>query len=105
MEARALAGVAGGAGGLDERQHRVEVAVEPQRLHGLRVAGRRALVPELVARAAEQVQLAGLARLGERLCVHVGERQHLAGGPVLDDAGGQPALVEGDVHRVLGSSL
>ena len=67
VEARALAGVAGGAGGLDERQHRVEVAVEPQRLDGLRVAGGRALVPQLAARAAVEVQLAGLARAGQRL--------------------------------------
>src|SRR5919109_1653016 len=35
VEAGPLAGVAGGAGGLDEREHGVEVAVEPQRLHGL----------------------------------------------------------------------
>ena len=78
VEARALAGVAGRAGGLDEREHGVDVAVEAQRLDRLRVARRRALVPQLVARAAPEVQLAGLARARERLGVHVGERQHLA---------------------------
>src|SRR5690348_602526 len=60
VEASALAGVAGRAGGLDEGEDRVAVAVQPQRLDRLRVAGRGALVPELVARAAPQVQLAGL---------------------------------------------
>src|SRR5262245_26049809 len=47
VEAGPLAGVAGRAGGLDEREHGVEVAVEAQRLDGLRVAGRRTLVPLL----------------------------------------------------------
>src|SRR5690349_8800323 len=40
VEAGALAGVAGGPGGLDQREHRVGVAVVAQRLHGLSVAGR-----------------------------------------------------------------
>ena len=66
-EAGALPGVAGGAGGLDEGEHGVVVAVDAQGLDGLRVAGRRALVPELVARAAEQVQLARLAAAGAAL--------------------------------------
>src|SRR3954464_2576438 len=48
-EAGALARVAGGPGGLDQRQHRVVVAVEAQRLDRLRVARRRSLAPELVA--------------------------------------------------------
>ena len=91
VEAGALAGVAGRAGGLDEREHGVEVAVEAQRLHRLRVAGGRALVPQLVARAAVEMHLAGLARALQRLVVHVGQRQDLAGGPVLDDAGHEPA--------------
>ena len=51
------------------------------------------------ARAAVEVQLAGLARECERLGVDVRERQDLARGPVLDDAGSEPALVEGDLHR------
>src|SRR4051812_1198835 len=44
-EAGPLARVAGGTGGLDERQHGVGVAVVAERLDGLRVPGRRALVP------------------------------------------------------------
>src|SRR4051812_20671713 len=49
-EAGALAGVAGRAGGLDEREQGVAVAVQAQRADGLRVARRRPLVPQLVAR-------------------------------------------------------
>src|SRR3954468_5150389 len=49
-EARALAGVTGRARRLHQREHGVVVAVEAQRLDRLRVAARRALVPERVAR-------------------------------------------------------
>src|SRR4051794_19450676 len=98
VKAGALAGVAGRPGGLDQRQHGVAVAVEPQRLDRLRVARCRALVPQLAARAAPQVQLAGLPCARHRLLVHVRERQDLARAPVLDDAGHEPALVVGDVH-------
>ncbi len=97
VEARALAGVAGRAGGLDEREHRVGVAVVAQRAHGLRVARGRALAPELVARAAPQVQLAGGLRPLQRLGVHVGEREHLARGGVLHHAGDESSLVVGDL--------
>src|SRR5918994_5512673 len=96
VEAGALAGVARRAGGLDEREHRVEVAVEAQGLHPLRVARRGALVPQLVARAAVEVQLAGLARALQRLGIEVGERQHLARRPILNHAGREAALVEGN---------
>src|SRR5207247_8153563 len=75
VEARALAGVTRGPGRLDERQQRVAVAVEAQRAHLLHVAARGALVPQLVARAAPQVQLTGLARARDGLGVGVGERQ------------------------------
>ena len=47
-----------GPGRLHERQQRVAVAVQPQRADALDVAGGRALVPQLAARAAPQVQLA-----------------------------------------------
>src|SRR3954447_11913741 len=96
-KARALARVARGAARLDERQHGVGVAVVAQRLDRLRVAGGRALVPELLARAAEEVHLAGFARALECLGVHVGQRQHLAGSPVLDHAGHEAALVKGNL--------
>src|SRR3954453_17448147 len=96
-EAGALARVAGGAVGLHEREHGVVVAVEAQRLDGLRVAGRRALVPQLLARAAVEVQLAGAPRERERLGVHVREGQDLAGAPILDDARNEAALIEAQV--------
>src|SRR3954471_19329766 len=54
VEARPLAGVAGRAGGLDQREDGVAVAVQAQCPDRLRVAGRRALVPQLLARAAPQ---------------------------------------------------
>ena len=100
VKARALAGVARRAGGLDERQQRVAVAVQAQRPDALRVARRRALVPQLAARAAPQVQLAGLARARDRLRVGVGEGQHLPRAPVLDDDRDEAALVVGDLHLV-----
>src|SRR5437763_4404469 len=62
VEAAALARMAGGTGGLHEREHRVEVAVEPQLANALDVSGGLALVPELAARAAPEVGLAGGAR-------------------------------------------
>src|SRR4051794_13668366 len=71
-EARARAGVARGAGGLDEREQRVAVAVQAQRADGLGVARRGALVPELAARARPQVQLPRLARQPDGLGVRVG---------------------------------
>jgi hypothetical protein len=64
--------------GLDERQHSVAVAVHAQRADLLRVARGRALVPELVARAAPEVQLAGLARARERLLVRIGQGEDLS---------------------------
>ena len=62
VKAGPLAGVAGGPGRLDQREQRVAVAVVADRLDRLRVPGRRALVPQLLARAAEEVHLARLAR-------------------------------------------
>src|SRR3954454_1629969 len=69
VKARALAGVARRPAGLDEREHGIAVAVHAQGANALDVPRGRALVPELVARAAPQVQLTGLARARERLFV------------------------------------
>src|SRR4051794_26036742 len=99
VEARPRAGVAGRAGRLDEGEQRVAVAVEAQRPDLLDVPARRALVPQLVARAAPQVQLAGLARLRHRLGVGIGEGQDLSRAPVLHDDRDEAALVVGDLHR------
>src|SRR5207247_5371762 len=86
VKARARAGVARRPGRLDEREDRVAVAIEAQRLDGLGVARRGPLVPQLLPRAAVEVQLAGLLRAAQGLRVHVGEREHLARAPVLDHA-------------------
>src|ERR1019366_6281067 len=71
VKAGALARMAGGTGRLDEREQSVAVAVHAQRADGLRVATRRALVPQLLTRAAPQVQLPGGAGALQRELVHV----------------------------------
>ena len=53
--------MAGGTGRLDEGDDRVAVAVVAELSQPLHVAGGLALVPELAPRAAEEVDLAGLA--------------------------------------------
>src|ERR671922_62340 len=98
VEARARPGVARRAGRNDDRQDRIGVAVVAQRLDRLGVARGRALAPQLAARAAPEVQLAGLARALHGLAVHVRQREHLTGAPVLNHAGHEPAVVVRDVH-------
>src|SRR2546421_5423219 len=102
VKAGPLARMASGSRRLDERQQRVPVAVVADRLHRLSVAGRGALVPQLLARAAVEVDLAGLPREPQRLGVHVRERQHLAAAPVLHHAWNQALLVECDLRIVHG---
>ena len=97
VEARALAGVARGAGGIDERDQRVLVAVVAERPHAHRVAGGLPLAPQLAARAAPEVHLARLPRAREGLLVHVGEREHLAGARVLHHARHEALVVEADL--------
>ena len=86
--------MAGGAGRLDQRDERVAVAVVAELAQPLEVAGGRALVPDLLAAAAVEVHLPRLQGQAQRLLVHVGEGQHLAGAGVLHHARDQPALVE-----------
>ena len=62
VEAGPLARVAGRAGRVDERHERVRVAVVAQRHEALDVARGLAFVPQLLARAAPEPDLAGLAR-------------------------------------------
>src|SRR5829696_9697781 len=87
VEAGALARVARRAGRLHEGENRVLVAVKPQLLELLDVPGGRSLVPQLVAGARPEPHLTRLAGALERLVVHVGKREHLAGAGVLDYAG------------------
>ena len=63
VKAGALARVAGGARGLDEGDERVLVAVVAQRLHPHDVARGLALSPQLLARAAEEMDLTASRRV------------------------------------------
>ena len=56
-----------------------------------RVAALLALAPELAARARPVMRLAGLDGAGERLGVHIGEHQHLAGRGRGGDDGNRPS--------------
>lgn len=69
----------------------------------LDIARRFTLQPELAARAAEIVGLAGLDGERQRLGVHMRHHQQLAVVDVRDDGGDQAAIVEarGEVPRVL----
>src|SRR2546429_110078 len=60
-------------------QYRVAIAVHADVLDGLRVSGGRAFLPQLAARAAAVVGLAGRARPLQGLAVGVRHHQHLAG--------------------------
>src|SRR5205085_6737681 len=83
---------------IDAHQHRILIAVELHGLDPLRVAAGLALHPELIAAAAPEGRLASRERLVERLAVHPGEHQHLAGGGILHDRRHQAVLIEFDVH-------
>src|SRR6185437_16548495 len=61
-----------------------------------------ALVPQLLAAAAVEVDLARPPGERQRLGVHPGQREDLAGMPVLHDARDEPALVECHVGVVHG---
>src|SRR5439155_11481558 len=69
------------------------------------VAARLALLPQLVARAAVEMDLARPQRLVERLAIHVREHQHRAGRGVLRDRGDEAALVEADLLGHVASTL
>src|SRR2546421_462531 len=99
VEARSLARVTGRADGLNQGYQRVAIAVVPDLANALQVARSPALVPELVPRAAVEVDLPGLAGAAQRLVVHVSKRKHLTGVPVLHHAGHQPVFVEMDRLR------
>src|SRR5256885_312212 len=78
-EAGGRAGVAGWPLLAHDVQHRIAIAVHTDVFHGLRVARGRALLPQLAARAAAVVGLAGRARPFQGLAVGVRHHQHLAG--------------------------
>src|ERR1700674_1246143 len=105
VEARAAAGMAGGAGARDVNLHDegVLIAVDQEVDNLEAVAGRRAFLPQLLARARPEPGGALLDGAGERLLVHVREHEHGAVGGVGDDARNQAAFVEArrEAHAVL----
>src|SRR5581483_7507259 len=92
--------VAGGAAELlDLQQHGVGVAVDVHLADLLDVAALLALPPQPAAAAAVVDRPAGAERLLERLPVHPGEHEHLAGVRVLGDRRNQPAGLLEVNHR------
>ena len=101
VKAGPLAGVAGRAGGLDEREQRVAVAVVAHRLHAPACCPTSRPCARAPCRERLKKCISPVSRVSaQRLGVHVGERQHLAAAPVLHDARDQPALVECDLRVV-----
>src|SRR5256884_1538020 len=75
-------------------QYRVAIAVHADVFDGLRVPGGRALLPQLAARAAAVVGLAGRARPLQGLAVGVRHHQHLARERALRDDGDESIVPE-----------
>ena len=96
-EAGIGARVAGDARLMHAHEKRVAVAVVGDLLDLLDVAGCLALLPELLAAAAEEPGVARLERLLEGFLVHVGQHEDLAV-LLLHDGGHEALLVEFD-HR------
>src|SRR3990172_5176287 len=96
VEAGPLAGVAGGTELVDANEQHVCVAVGPDLLDVLDVAGGLPLAPPLLPGAAPE------HRSPQRLPVHPGQHEDLAVLGVLDDRGDQAPVVERElvlVHR------
>src|SRR5439155_26124125 len=75
---------------LHPNEHRVLVAIDQEVTDGEPVAGRLALGPQLVARAAEECHIAGLARDVPGFLVHEPDHQHVAAPLVLHDRRYEP---------------
>src|SRR2546423_5121000 len=75
-------------------QYRVAIAVHADVFDGLRVPGGRGLLPQLAARAAAVVGLAGRARPLQGLAVGVRHHQHLARERALRDDGDESIVPE-----------
>ena len=78
---------------VDLDQEGVAVAVHPDLLHVLPVAGGLALDPVLLPRAAPVRRPPGAEAAVQRLVVHPRQHQHLAGVVLLDDRGHQAGVV------------
>ena len=89
VEAAALAGVAGRALLVDQQEQRVAVAVQAHVAHPLAVPRGLALHPVLAAAARPVGRPAGGEGAVQRLVVHPGEHEHLAGVVLLHHGGHQ----------------
>ena len=97
--------VARGARGRHSQEDRVAVAVFPELLDSEGVPRCLALVPETLARAAEEVRLARLAREPERFVVHPREHEDTVRDGVLDDRGAKIRRHCAPARRARGARL
>src|SRR5437763_12033672 len=86
--------MAGGADLFDLNQERIAVAVERDILDLLHMAAGLAFHPELPARAAPEIGLAGFDGFFKRSAVHPGHHQDAARFLFLNDGGNQSVRVE-----------
>jgi hypothetical protein len=89
--------VTGDPGLLDEQQHGVAVAIEPQLLERLDLPRTFALAPQRLARARPIAGTALFEADAQRVAVHPRDHQHLAGVVLLGDRRHQPFGVEFDL--------
>src|SRR3989475_6074268 len=93
-KAAVSSGVAGDSAALfHPEQHHVLVAVEPDLAHRLHVSRLLAFFPQPLSGARPVMRFTRRSRLGERLAVHPGERQHLVRGHLLGDRRNKAVLV------------
>ena len=95
---------------VDQEQQRVAVAIEPQFLQVLHLAGGLALAPQRLPRARPIAGAPFRERKPHRLAIHPGEHQDFAGIVLLRDRGYEPVRAELDrvqraVDRVAHESL
>lgn len=102
VETTPLARVTGRAGRLDQGDEGVPVAVVAQLAQLQHVSRGFPLAPDLLPRAAVEMQLPGLGRQPQRLLVGVRQSQHLTGLRILGHHGYQTPLIELKLfeHRV-----
>src|SRR6516165_720685 len=79
---------------LDLDPHRILIAVDPHLNDALTVSGTLSLAPKTLARAAVIPRLAGDDGPAQRLGVHMGDHQQIAGTGVGHNAGDEPLGIE-----------
>ena len=84
-KAAVCACVTGGAGLLHLYQQRIVIAIAADGYHPLKVSRGLALVPQLLAGAAEKPCVSRFQRFLQALAVHICEHKHLAGRFLLDN--------------------